>query len=90
MKAISLIINTRLTFFKLCAKNYRNQNLKKIKCVKKMQRTDIKNCNQQDCDFLVYQQIKCSLKYIFIVNVHSRKFYEVYLIAYCTIETDFR
>lgn len=39
MKAISLIFNTRLTFFKLCAKNYINQNLKKIKCiVQKVQR----------------------------------------------------
>lgn len=38
MKAISLIFNTRLTFFKLCAKNYINQNLKKIKCIQKVQR----------------------------------------------------
>lgn len=38
MKAISLIFNTRLTFLKLCAKNYINQNLKKIKCKQKVQR----------------------------------------------------
>lgn len=48
-------------------------------------RTDIKNCNQQDHDFWVDQQIKCSIHWsIFIVNVHRRKFYEAYLIAYCT------
>lgn len=46
-------------------------------------RTDIKNCNQQDHDFWVDQQIKCSLKYIYC-DVHRRKFYEAYLIAYCT------
>lgn len=84
MKAISLIINTRLTFFKLCAKNYINQNLKKIKCIQKVQREQTSRIvTNRITIFELINKLNVHWS-IFIVDVHRRKFYEAYLIAYCT------
>lgn len=65
-------------------KKLHNQNLKKIKCIQKVQREQTSRIvTNRITIFELINKLNVHWS-IFIVNVHSRKFYEVYLIAYCT------